>query len=144
MLRSGLGLGQNEQITVLRTLIVEDNVAFRQSLRGLLRAGLPGSDVIEAGDGKEALRQIASAEPDLILMDIRLPGENGLDLTKKIKATHPQIVIAIITNHDLPEYRQAAADNGASYFIPKDTSTKELLAIIKSVCASRAQPVVDL
>jgi DNA-binding NarL/FixJ family response regulator len=94
---------------VLRTLIVEDNIAFRQSLGGILREALPDAQVSEAGDGDEALRQIAAAEPDFIFMDIRLPGENGLRLTKRIKAAHPDIVIAIITNHDLPEYRQGYA-----------------------------------
>ncbi len=103
----------------------------------MLCAGLPGAEVTEAGDGEEALRQIAAAEPDFIFMDIRLPGENGLRLTKKIKAAHPNIVIAIITNHDLPEYRRAATDNGASYFIPKDTPTEEILAIIASVRESK-------
>jgi CheY-like chemotaxis protein len=74
---------------VLRTLIVEDNIAFRQSLGGILREALPDAQVSEAGDGDEALRQIAAAEPDFIFMDIRLPGENGLRLTKRIKAAHP-------------------------------------------------------
>jgi DNA-binding NarL/FixJ family response regulator len=108
----------------------------------MLCAGLPGAEINEAGDGEEALRQIAAAEPDFIFMDIRLPGENGLRLTKRIKAAHPDaahpdIVIAIITNHDLPEYRRAATDNGASYFIPKDTPTEEILAIIASVRESK-------
>lgn len=108
-------------------------MSFRQSLRGILCTRLPGAEVIEAGDGVEALRQIALAEPDLILMDIRLPGENGLRLTKRIKAAHPRVVIAIITNHDLPEYRRAAMENGASYFIPKDTPTEDVLAILETM-----------
>ena len=122
---------------MLRTLIVEDNAAFRQSLRSLVREALPDADIAEAGDGEEALRQVAAGPPDFILMDIRLPGDNGLRLTKLIKAAHPGVVIAIITNHDLPEYRRAAADNGASYFIPKDTPTDEIVAIVRAVRESK-------
>ena len=61
----------------------------------------------EAKDCKEAIEKVHSFHPDLIFMDIKLPGGDGLQLTKRIKAQHEKIVIIIVTNYDLPEYRQA-------------------------------------
>lgn len=75
--------------------------------------------VEEALDGKKALEQVTTFLPELVFMDIRLPGQNGLELTRIIKKTHPNIAIIIITDHDLPEYREAATIGGADGFIPK-------------------------
>jgi DNA-binding NarL/FixJ family response regulator len=127
------GCGQ----TVPRILIVEDNVAFRRFLREILQTNFPSMKVTEVGDGQEALRQADACTPDLIFIDVRLPGENGLRVTQKVKAAHPESVVAIITNYDLPEYRRAAYANGASYFLPKSTSTGDLLALVDEVLSEK-------
>ncbi|MFQ5935612.1 MAG: response regulator transcription factor [Acidiferrobacterales bacterium] len=123
-----------------RTLIVEDNAAFREFLRDILQTRFPSMEIIEAHDGEEALGHLRGAgqpDPDLIFMDVRLPGENGLQVTRKVKAGCPQCVVAILTSYDLPEYREAAFANGASYFLPKSTSTAELLELVNSVLAGK-------
>ena len=89
-------------------MLVEDNVVFRESLRNSLQLRFPLMEIAEAGNGEEALEKVGSLSPNLIFMDVRLPGENGLELTEKIKKAHPDIVIIILTNYDLPEYREAA------------------------------------
>jgi DNA-binding NarL/FixJ family response regulator len=67
-------------------------------------------------------------------MDIRLQGENGLHLTEHIKRRHPQIIVAILTSYDWPEYREAAHKFGANYFIMKGSSTKrEIVDLIESI-----------
>ena len=67
-------------------------------------------------------------------MDIRLQGENGLELTKKIKARYSEIVVVILTSYDLPEYRQASEVCGASQFFSKDSSSREeILAVVESI-----------
>ena len=91
-------------------LIVDDNSMLRETTRSILESKFPDLRVFEAGDGKEACAQIQSHVPDLILMDIKLPGENGLELTRKIKGSCPDVSIIIFTNHDLPEYREAAIE----------------------------------
>ena len=94
-------------------------------------------DVGEAVDGKEALQKVETLGPDLIFMDIKLPGENGLDLTKKIRADYPKIIIIILTSYDLPEYRQAAYQYGAKYFISKGLwSGEEILALVESILSA--------
>ena len=115
----------------LRTLIVEDNSLFRQTLRESLQKSFPEIVIDEATNGAEALRRINALLPDLILMDIRLPGESGLGLTKKIKEIYPDVTIFILTNYDTLECRQAASRCGADRFIAKD-SLNRVEELIKS------------
>lgn len=115
----------------LRTLIVEDNRLFRQTLRECLQKYFPEIAIDEAVNGAEALQRINALLPDLILMDIRLPGESGLGLTKKIKEIYPDVTIFILTNYDTLECRQAASRCGADRFIAKD-SLNRLEELIKS------------
>ena len=116
------------------TLIVEDNVSFRQTLLEILAARFPFVSIEEAGDGEEALQKIDLVVPDLIFMDIKLPGENGLHLTQKIKAKYPEVVIIVLTSYDFPEYREAAYRYGANHFIVKGSSTnEEILALVEAI-----------
>lgn len=119
---------------MVKTLIVEDNASFRQSLKEILCKRFPFMVVAEAADGKEALQKVDAFLPDLIFMDIKLPGENGLELTKKIRTYYPKIIIIILTSYDLPEYREAAYQYGANYFVSKSSSTREeILALVESI-----------
>jgi CheY-like chemotaxis protein len=95
-----------------KTLIVEDNSTFRQSLKELLGTRFPTMDVKEAADGEEALQKITDHVPEIVFMDIKLPGENGLQITKKVKAKYPEIIVIILTYYDLPEHREAALLTG--------------------------------
>ncbi|MBI4596565.1 MAG: response regulator transcription factor [Candidatus Tectomicrobia bacterium] len=110
---------------MFKTLIVEDNDYFRQSLKDILTERFPSMIIEEASNGEEALQKVKTLLPHLIFMDIKLPGENGLELTKKIKAAYDYIMILIITNYDLPEYREAAFKHGANYFLPKGSLNEE-------------------
>jgi DNA-binding NarL/FixJ family response regulator len=123
--------------SMFKTLIVEDNTRFRQSLTELLRNRFPFMTIDEAGDGEEALRKIDALVPDLIFMDIKLPGENGLEVTKKIKKRYPEIVIVILTYYDSPEHRAAAGQCGAHSFLPKTTSTEEVVEMVQSILSEK-------
>ena len=103
-----------------KTLIVEDNVSFRQTLWEILSARFPSMSIEEAGDGAEALQKADLFAPDLVFMDIKLPGENGLQLTRKIKAKYPEVVVIVLTSYDFPEYREEAFHNGADRYFVKD------------------------
>ncbi len=109
------------QMYHFKFLIIEDNHIFRQSLRETLQISFPGSAIVEATNGVEALEGIESFFPDIILMDLRLPGESGLRLTQKIKALYPDMTIFILTNYNEPECREAAFRYGADRFIPKES-----------------------
>ena len=95
---------------------------------------LPRVEVDEAKEGNEVLPKIEAHAPHLIFMDINIPGENGLELTRQIKQDFPQIVIVILTSYDLPEYRDAAYRYGANYFLAKGTTNgQKLLGLIESI-----------
>jgi DNA-binding NarL/FixJ family response regulator len=124
------------KITVLKTLIVEDSAFYRQLLKEALNSRFPSMELFEAADGEEALRKIESCPPDLVFMDIKLPGESGLELTKKIKTQYPNIIIIILTAYDIPEYREAAVQAKANYFLSKGSSSKEsILKLVESILA---------
>ena len=90
--------------------------------------------VWEAVDAKEALQKVDALSPNLMFIDIRLPGENGLELTKKIKTRYPKIIIIILTSYDLPEYREAAHQYRANYFLSKGSSgMEEILSLVESI-----------
>ena len=119
---------------MLKTLIVEDSITFRKTFKEALYRRFPFMVVEEAPDGAEALKSIKTFLPDLIFMDIRLPGESGLELTPRIKSKHPEIAIIILTAYDLPEYREAAYDGGADGFIPKSSlDLADVAALIESI-----------
>lgn len=111
--------------------MVDDNGSFRQTLRESMKTFFPTAVIEEVADGGDVLREVDTFLPDLIFMDINLPGENGLELTKKIKTTHPNIAIFILTSYDMPEYREAAFQCGADRFFVKTSSN--LMELKKSV-----------
>ena len=121
-----------------RVLIVEDSTLFRQLFKEVLNNRFPSVEVYEATEGGEALLQVETLRPNLIFMDIRLPGENGLQLTKKIKAQFPDMIVIIITNYDLQEYREAAFQYNANHFLSKGSATKEdILTLVDSILSDR-------
>jgi len=119
---------------MLRVLLVEDNRVYRETFKENLRKHFPSVVIDEAGSSEEALQKIDIAPPHLAFIDIRLPGMNGFEATKRIKAAFPQIRIAMVTGYDLPEYRQAATQYGLDgFFIKKSLNWDEVERLIKSI-----------
>lgn len=126
-----------EQKKVFYTLLVEDSIDFRSQLSRALHQRFSAIKVGEVGDGEIALKEIFIQVPDLIFMDIKLPGKNGIELTKDIKIRFNSIVIVVLTSYDIPEYRQAAFRNGADCFIAKSSVScmEDVLARVEGVIA---------
>jgi len=122
----------------LKVLIVEDSTLFRQLLKETLHDRFPSIEIHEAADGQGAFQEIEASRPDLIFMDIRLPGENGLEVTKKVKARYPNIIVIILTGYDLPEYREFSRQY-ADYFFSKDSATADnIFTVIQSILPAPA------
>jgi YesN/AraC family two-component response regulator len=103
----------------------------------VLHNRFPSVEIYEAMDGREALERVETRRPNLIFMDIRLPGENGLVLTKKIKALYPNIIVIILTGYDLIEYREVSRQY-ADYFFSKDSlTTKDIFTLLESILPTR-------
>jgi len=119
---------------MLKILVVEDNPVFRESFKQSLSSRFRSIVIEEAVSGEEAFEKVNVNPPDLIFMDLRLPGINGLEATRKIKAAFPEIRVAMVTGYDLPEYRQAATQYGIEGFFVKEAfKWDELETLIKSI-----------
>ena len=119
---------------MFKTMLVEDSSSFRQLVKVTLQEQFPSMDITEAADGVEAFEKIDSHPPNLIFMDIGLPGENGLELTRRIKADYPDVIVIILTTHDSPEYREAALRYKADFFFSKDALANDgVFTLIKSI-----------
>jgi DNA-binding NarL/FixJ family response regulator len=115
-------------------MIVEDNPLLRETIKEILKVEFPTVIISEAFSGETMWHILNEQLPDLIFMDIKLAEENGLELTREIKAKHPDVVIAIFTNHDLPEYRQKASICGAEFFLSKfDCKVQDLTKLASTI-----------
>jgi DNA-binding NarL/FixJ family response regulator len=124
---------------MLKILIVEDSNIYRQLLKETLCHRFPQIGIAEAKDGKEALNQVEAFLPDIVFMDIKLPGESGLELTRRIKYQFPATKIIILTSYDLPEYREAAAQYQANFFLAKGTTTKDqIINLVESILSGQS------
>jgi DNA-binding NarL/FixJ family response regulator len=119
-------------------LIADDQPLQRMGFRMLL-AGTPGLEPVgEASHGAEAVRLAAELRPDVVLMDIRMPGMDGLEATRRIVASGGRTRVLIVTTFDLDEYAYEGLRSGASGFLLKDARPEELVAGIHAVATGDA------
>ncbi|MEV6415067.1 response regulator transcription factor [Kribbella sp. NPDC051718] len=121
----------------VRVLIAEDQALVRAGLKGIVGTAPDLQVVGEAATGAAAVELIPTTLPDVILMDIRMPGMDGLEATRLITASSAARVL-VLTTFDLDEYVYAALRGGASGFLLKDTPPAELLAAIRVIAAGDA------
>src|SRR5215217_6890512 len=116
---------------VARLLIADDHALVREGLRTML-SGEEGIEVIaEANDGQQALDVCRELEPDLVLMDVRMPVMDGLEATKKIKQEMPKTSVMMVTMHENPDYLFEAVKAGAAGYVLKDASGERLLSAVR-------------
>lgn len=128
----------------IRLLICEDQTLMRQGLVTIL--GLePGIEVVgQAGNGQEALEQVAALRPDIVLMDVQMPIMDGVEATRRITSAYPSSRVIILTTFDYEEYVFEGVKAGAMGYLLKDTPAPELISTIKRVNAGEQfiQPAV--
>jgi DNA-binding NarL/FixJ family response regulator len=118
-----------------RVVVVEDHVLVRQSVVKTLAAE-PDIEIVGEADGaEEAAALIGKLEPDLAVLDIEIPGEDGIDLAIRLKKSSPQLRILFLTMHDDTSSIRRAVSMGADGFVPKTTSVDELLQALRVVAA---------
>ncbi|MCX5196021.1 response regulator transcription factor [Streptomyces sp. NBC_00249] len=122
----------------IRVLIVDDQMMVREGFSVLLNA-MEGMEVVgEAVDGRQAVAQVAALRPDVVLMDIRMPEMNGLEATRQIVAADTDAKVLVLTTFDLDEYVYQALRAGASGFLLKDASARQLAEGVRVVAAGEA------
>lgn len=117
----------------IKVLIADDHVFYREGVRALL-GNVPEVEVIgEANNGEEAIAQTSELQPDVILMDLKMPGMNGIDATRKIHETHPKVGVLVITMFDDDDSVFAAMRAGARGYLLKDADKDEVVRAIVAV-----------
>ena len=122
----------------VRILLVDDQPLLRMGFRMVLDASAGLTVVGEAGSGSEAIALAQELRPDVVLMDVRMPGVDGIEATRQITAARPDTRVIILTTFDLDEYAFGGLRAGASGFLLKDTEPGELVAAIHTVAAGDA------
>jgi DNA-binding NarL/FixJ family response regulator len=121
----------------IRVLIADDHGMVRTGLVEML-SGSEVEVVGTASTGKQAVQLTEKLKPDVVLLDIRLPEMDGLEVLERIRQRHPQIKVVILTNYDNPTYMARAAALGASDFLLKSASRDELLAALRAAAAGQS------
>ncbi|MEW6586547.1 MAG: response regulator transcription factor [Nitrospirota bacterium] len=122
-----------------RILIVEDHEGLRHSMKRWLGTVFPACEVIDLQTGEEAIALCGELNPGLILMDIKLPGMNGLEATRELKGINPLTKIIILTIYDTNGFRKSALEAGADAFISKNHMGRDLIPAVKeALCPSAA------
>ncbi len=122
----------------IELLIAEDSPAARTGLKALLKAVPDVQLVGEAADGKEAIRLAERLQPDVILMDLHMPGVNGIEATRQIVNTSPHVAVLVLTMYDDDDSVFAAMQAGAQGYLLKGASKSEMLRAIRDVAGGAA------
>ncbi|HUR67269.1 MAG TPA: response regulator [Chitinophagaceae bacterium] len=119
----------------LVVLIVDDNMRFVERMISMLDDISHIDYVNVANEYQEACRSISSERPDLVLLDINLPGKNGIEILKKVKETNDQCRVIMLTNHADEYYKQLCKELGADFFLDKSHDFAKVPAIIRDMIA---------
>lgn len=119
-----------EPVTIL---VVEDHPGTRSALVTLLGAAFPRCRLLESDSAESALLLCEAQTPKLVVMDIALPGMNGIQATRKIKQLRPETLVVMHSSSDMPIYREESVAVGASAFVGKGRTSRELVPVISSL-----------
>jgi DNA-binding NarL/FixJ family response regulator len=126
--------------TVIRVLLVDDHPVVREGIRGMLAAEADLAVVGEAASGPEAVVRAVELEPDVVLMDLRMPGGDGVEATERIRAERPGVHVLVLTTYDTDDDILRAVEAGATGYLLKDTPRAELAEAVRT--AARGETVL--
>lgn len=117
----------------IKIVLVDDHHIVRDGIKSILQKEEDIEVIAEASDYTELISKLESYKPDIILMDISLPGKSGIEITKELNETEPDIKVLILSMYINEEFIMKAVNSGACGYLPKNTSRKELLAAVRSI-----------
>ncbi len=117
----------------IKILVVDDHAIMRDGIRALLSLHNDLEIVGEASEGKEAIEKVQELGPDVVIMDVAMPGMDGLEATRRIRKKNPKVKVLVLTQHDNREYILSAIKAGTSGYVPKRAVGAELVSAIRAV-----------
>ena len=117
----------------IKVLLVDDHAIMRDGIRALLNLHNDIEIVGEASEGREAIEKTQELSPDVVVMDVAMPGMDGLEATRRIKKKAPEVKVVILTQYDNKEYILSAIKAGAASYVPKRALGSELISAIRAV-----------
>ena len=122
-------------MAIARILLVDDHVVVRQGIKALF-SDEPDLEIVgEADDGRAALQSVSELEPDVVLMDISMPGLNGIEATRQIRQNNPEVKVVVLSMHSNEEYVFQVLRAGASGYVLKQSDSSEVLTAIRAALA---------
>src|SRR5580692_11596048 len=125
----------------MNILITDDHASVRRSLRELLVDAFPGAHFTEATNGDEALAQLFGSQPDVLLLDINMPGRSGFEVLKDVNHTYPKLPVSMVSDQSESQYALRCLRAGAAEYVNKDSASEELVPAIKKIMESGARSV---
>ncbi len=122
---------------MMKFLIADDHTLFREGLKRVLNETFEKAMFDEAVNGEEVIRKATENNYDVIMLDISMPGRNGLDTLKQLKSDRPDLHILVVSMHSEKEYAERALRAGASGYITKESSTDELITAVRKIAAGK-------
>jgi DNA-binding NarL/FixJ family response regulator len=123
---------------MIKVIVCDDQAIIRDGLEMLLKLEKDIEVVGQAQDGAEAVEMVKKAQPDLVLMDLKMPGMNGIEATRQIRADCPQVKVLVLTTYDDDEWVFDAIRAGASGYLLKDTPREEVIKAVRGTAAGKS------
>lgn len=119
----------------MKVFVVDDSTIIRERIKRMLADELDIETIGETGDAHQAIDEIRSQGPDVVLLDIHLLGGNGIDVLRQVKQAQPSPAVIILTDYPYPEYRQECIAAGADYFFVKSTEFDRVIPALNELIA---------
>lgn len=122
----------------LRILLADDHTLVREGVRRILESQRSAWAVSEVSDGEAAIAKVATGEVDVLVLDLAMPGRDGLEVLAEVKKSRPSVRVLVLTMHDDPAYVSRAVQSGADGYLLKDSAVQDLVTAIDTVMEGRA------
>lgn len=123
----------------MKVLIVDDSAIVRERLKAMLSEITELEDISQARDSLEAISSFQKLNPEVVILDIRMPGGSGIDVLKKIKKSIQPPVVIVLTNYPYPQYRRKCLDAGADFFFDKSTEFDKVTEVLNQMSKNQSR-----
>jgi len=123
----------------VKVLIVDDSAIIRERLKAMLSEITELENISQARDSLEAISSFQKLNPEVVILDIRMPGGSGIDVLQEIKKSNQPPVVIVLTNYPYPQYRRKCIDAGADFFFDKSTEFDKVIEVLKQLSQNQSR-----